>query len=295
MKKVSEIFDKIILNILRNSYLAIIKDIGKCSIIDNKVICLVDENKIKRDSFNSWNYKIMLNGLNKNFKEDNKEVLKKLKVDKGIQYIIENINFDKRVYIDSYDSEIVFRNCSFTDGISIANVDSIIFENNVYILSNNNKENKFGISTSDIERVNTIRFINDNVYITNSDENSNNILINLDLFAKKIEIINSKISKNTSVLIDAKDFIISQSKISSDELYITAEVIESHNSVADIKEGIIAENSDTYVDKYTLEKRKLLLNKLIQLREQCDNNIFEKTKEIIADSQKEKIQKVLKK
>ena len=117
--------------------------------------------------------------------------------------------------------------------------------------------------------------------------------MNLELFAKKVEIINTKVTKNSSLLIETKELVINESNISSDELYITADVIESHNSVVDIKEGIIAENSDTYVDKYTLEQRKKLLNKLIQLREQCDSCISKKMAEVVTNSQKESVKKVL--
>lgn len=291
MKKINEIIDKVVAYILKKSYLLIIDDIGECNIVDDKIICLVDEDKIKKDSFNSWNYKLVLNGLSKKFREENKEILNKIKLNKNVRYIIENINFDKRVYIDSYDSEIIFRNCSFTDGISIVNADSVTLENNIYALGDSNKENKFGIATRDIEDVKCIKFVNDNICVTNEEDNK--ILMNLDLFAKKVEIINTKVTKNSSLLIETKELVINESNISSDELYITADVIESHNSVANIKEGIIAENSSNYVDKYTLEQRKKLLNKLIQIREQCNSCISEKMAEVVTNSQKESVKKVL--
>jgi len=293
MKKINEIIDSAIIYVLRKSYFAIISDIGKCDICNDKIVCIVDENKIKKDSFNSWNYKLVLNGISKKFRENNKKVLKKCGLDKKIIYIIENINFDKRVYIDSYDSEIIFKNCSFVDGIHIINADNIIFENNTYVLKDN--KNRFGIATRDVEDVKCIKFVNDNIFVTREEESNDEILMNLDLFSKKVEIINTKVTKNSSVLVDTKELVISESTINSDELYITAEVIESHNSVANIKEGIIAENSDTYVDKYTLEQRKKLLNSLIKIREQCNSCISEKMIEVATNAQKESIKKVLKK
>lgn len=309
-KNILEVTEDIYKYLLKSSLLKPIRKIGKCKIYNDRIVCLVDGKKLKKNCDSSYCYRLFFYGI---FSKNELE-LKKYQLDKPVQYIIENVDFDKNICINSYDSEIIFRNCSFSSVIDIKHAFSITFENNkykartLYDFTKNKMYSKFYILTKDIENVECIKFVNDNICITSEKKfdniKQNSVLMRLDLFAKNIEIVNTKIDEKNSTIIESDKIIIKNSVINSNEFYVTSNCIEKENNIFNIKEGIISgenvlslnsiNNQNIYYkDKEKLQKlRELLINKLKQVEEQYNNHNSEK---VITFSKNIKAKKKLKK
>lgn len=280
------LFRELELREIRKNILSNIRKYGRYEILEDKIICYVDKEKIK----NKYSELLQLHGISKKDKG-----AKKCKLDKPVQYIIEGIKFTKNIEISSYyDAEIIFRNCTFAGSIKIDHASSIVFENNKYIsksfFSKEKQEvvcNQFWLSSRKNE-VDSIKFINDNLFAFNAEKSK----MNLYLFAKKIEFLNSNIDTNRLLLIDTKDLKITNSDINSNELYITSNNIECEKMKIKSKEGVIIESNDNNetllnnIDSKNLfyngrkiitsknkvnSERNLLLEELRVLRENCNN------------------------
>ena len=101
---------KLTYNIYRNLFKkTITSHLGKVVETEDKIICFVDKNKVKKES-GTYSFPCFRIG-NNSLKED----ALKLNLDKPTCYIIDGFNFDKHlIYIFGYDNcEVIIRNCNF--------------------------------------------------------------------------------------------------------------------------------------------------------------------------------------
>jgi len=306
-----------------------VRKYGKCKILEDKVICFVDEKKLKKHSNDIFWYKLNLYGIPLGYKE----IASKYGFDKPVEYVIEGIKFDKRILVNSYNADIIFRKCIFSRIVAIDHAANITFENNKYTLKYanyvyglmNNPNDYFWLENRDIGEIECIRFINDdlNTVLDNkeSKDNGKNLLMKVYLRAKRVEVINSEIKNNTVFLIDTEKLIMENSSINSDEVYITADNIESDNSNVIAKDGVIIESDgqvDSFLsdiessnifyngkefgreeileeDKCLHEQRILLLNTLKNIKNNCDEYILKKINEVSNNINNKTVRKILKK
>ena len=102
------------LNILKKDIMKIMtNNLGKVVEEEDKIICYVEKKKCKKGK-----YSYVIPCFGNTVRYNNKKLAQKLKLDKPICYIIENMDFDKRVSIFGYnDCEVIIRNCNFEQGI----------------------------------------------------------------------------------------------------------------------------------------------------------------------------------
>lgn len=326
MKK---IIDKLSVYLLKNILFKNIRKYGKCKISEDKIVCIVDEKKLKKRSNQGFRYLLNLYGIPLCYKEQ----ASKYGLDKPVQYIIEGINFEKIIAINSYNNtDIIFRKCVFNGVIEIDHAVNITFENNKYILNNGyyfvkGVHDHFWLENRGIREINCIRFINDNLITVldnkYSENNGKDMPMNLYLHAKRVEFINSEVKNNEVFLIETDKLIMENSKINSNEVYITVDTVESNNSKVIARDGIIVESNEnnnyfpfiSVIDSSNIfyndieygeeekvkedeelqEQRKLLLNTLVNIRNNCNDYILEKMTKVSKDINNKSLSKVLRK
>lgn len=323
MKKVIiDLLKRVSLFILKRNY---IKKIGKCEIYEDRIICFVDDKKIKKTSNEFTCYNLWLYGN----LEYNKKFLQECGINKPVLYYFENIQFDKQLYINAYnDSELIFKNCTFIDCININHANNIIFDNNRYLSSYNYRGgNTFNISCRKIEDANSIKFLNEkfiveskfkDLNISNKKESS----FTLNLSSSEVSFDDCNIKNINLFSCRTRKLLLKDTTISSNEFCVTADNIKSSKSKIVSKNGVIIETNncdrmflndieseyivfnDEEIENVSEIKKEinslrnqrlLLLNVFKKLQYNCNNVISEELIELSNTMNKESIKKVLKK
>lgn len=322
--KILNLIRKICVFFLKRDYINKITKYGKCEITDDKIICIVEEEKLVK-----YCNKYLYFDLNiTDFFEKDKKILEICGLDKPIQYIIQGIKFKEKLYINVYgNNEIIFKECTFSDHININHVNNITFDNNKYIPKYIPKQKTaFWLSIRRIEDAKTIKIINNGLNCELKKDEVRNIgtnsVFNTHLSADKVEIINCQNIICDILRIDTKNLYIENSKIESNESYITADNIDIENSKIDIKNGIVIENincndkaikkieslyilyndeeicdeDNIIVKKETLHQKRLkLLEVLYKIKNNCEDIILYKLIKVSNTMGKELVTKILKK
>ena len=229
-----------IFNLLRNYLLKdITNKLGKIEEKEEKIICYVDNKKLKKYKSGRYIKKYELTLKSKNVYP--KDILDAYKINKPIDYVINNMNFKEILtLIAGEDINVIFLNCKFNEKISVYTDGEVRFENNEYynddrwglyfceinckklkILNNNfinkshySREKNFGmkIDTTDLEIINSnfnikknedvISIIANKVYIEDSDIKCHNEIY---IKADELKVLGAKIKSETEVDIDNKN------------------------------------------------------------------------------------------
>ena len=302
-----KVIKKLGLNILKKDVIkTITNNLGKVVEEEDKIICYVKKKKCKEDKYH-YTIPCFGNAYQYNYKE----LAQKLKLNKPICYIIENIDFDKSVSIFGYnDCEIIIRNCNFEQGI-YGHINSKCTIDNSYIKA-------FLDNTSISAKNLTIQ----NMTIKNELYSNCQLKFSAD---EKLEIIDSNIGKlneQTTIILESGNNInLVNAKIESDVIAVKAKAIsanEKGNLIADklnlnieefnnlnIKSPLIVYNGQSIINvkNQNLSKDDLLLNLkrleflevLKKLKAKCESINNAKISEIKQELDNQSIVKVLKK
>lgn len=233
-------------NIARQSIIesSIVK-IGSIIESDDKFICKVEQEKVR------WIPRI-LTGWHKNISD---EVLEINGLNKPIYYVFDGIEFEKALRISLKDNRanLIFRNCTFKDGIYLEDCGDVEFENNTYDYNNDLPihyfiENCFLC----IKRIGKLTFKNDN-YTTCPDTDrikylrtanaSHSFGINITA-AKEVEFINTRVETYFPVAINADTIRLKNSILDGTEFGLSAKTIENKDSTIKATEGVIIDNQE---------------------------------------------------
>lgn len=302
-----KVIKKLGLNILKKDVMKIMtNNLGKVVEEEDKIICYVEKKKCKE---NKYHYTIPCFG--NAFEHNYKDLARKLNLDKPICYIIENIDFDKRVSIFGYnDCEVIIRNCNFEQGI-YGHINSKCTIDNSYIKA-------FLDNTSISAKNLTIQ----NMTIKNELYSNCQLKFSAD---EKLEIIDSNIGKlneQTTIILESGNNInLVNAKIESDVIAVKAKNIytdEKSNLITDklninieefnnlnIKSPLIVYNGQSIINvkNQNLSKDDLLLNLkrleflevLKKLKAKCERINNAKISEIKQELDNQPVIKVLKK
>lgn len=204
----------------------ITKNLGKIVFLDNKILCYVEEKKIKRILKNTGDY-LRLNGSNIKGLQD---IIELYDLDKDIYYIFNKISFvGYELFIEGKNNcNIIFNHCMFDDSVKINCDGSVHFEKNKYIDSTNNKYS-FSQNYLDVMS-NKINIINDTIRNEEIRANTKNMSINLE--GNIININNSNLITNRESNIQIKSNVlkIESSKLETYDLNIESEKMSISNS-----------------------------------------------------------------
>ncbi len=273
---------------------------------EKKLICYVKKNKIKKGKSDCI---IPCHGIEKT----NKELAEEYKLNKPIEYIIENLEFEKLVFIFGYNNcSVNIKNCTFNNGL-LLNVKGKCTLDDTFIKSfeilqlyakemaikNINISNSMSFACVslciNIETDNKLDIFNSNI----GRENQKTAVF-LSSF-NGINLAHTKIAGN-KIECKSKSIIsdIHSSLTASDNVKITTDDI---NQVNIISPNIIYNNKDFSSINNTLEKvsnpliikRLELINLLKKLKNKCEKINIEKLEEYEIALNNESISKVLRK
>lgn len=302
-----KVIKKLGLNILKKDVIkTITNNLGKVVEEEDKIICYVDKKKCKKDKYH-YTIPCFGNAVSYNYKK----LAQRLKLNKPICYIIENIDFDKRVSLFAYnDCEVIIRNCNFEQGI-YGHINSKCTIDNSYIKA-------FLDNTSISAKNLTIQ----NMTIKNELYSNCQLKFSAD---EKLEIIDSNIGKlneQTTIILESGNNInLVNAKIESDVITVKAKNIytdEKSNLITDklnlnieefntlnITSPLIVYNGQSIINakNQNLSKDDLLLNLkrleflevLKKLKAKCESINNTKISEIKQELDNQSIVKVLKK
>ena len=189
--------------------------------------------------------------------DDNIEI-EQLNLNKSIYYIFDGITFSNGINIDVIHGggiTIIFRNCTFKDGIFIKRVNEVIFENNQYF---NTTLGKIGYIPI-VRNVLTKHFltIDSSVdKVTFKDEYFKNTLGNapnpyfypegfgMSIKAAEVSFLNSTIETYFPSDITAKSLKLIDSTIMTTEISVNSDSITNENSIISVTEGVLLDNKN---------------------------------------------------
>ena len=239
------ILDDILYDTLRNKLIKkMITNIGKIKEEKDKIICYVEPKKFQRKFKKKYLVELYLNGMNA-MNIDLRKIIEKLKLNKPVYYIFENIEFKHTLEIGSLlgtNTHIVFRNCTFKRNIIINYADIITFENNKYY-----DHGAIGYRTADTflyhkyGMIKNLRIINDN--FINLDVEHHPAMFGMNLKIDNLEIINSNIKVDNSLIRDSKEYIPNRGGLN-----ITANKTTIINSTIDVAEFYL-DSKDITIDE----------------------------------------------
>ena len=204
----------------RNQALSkIVGNLGKVVESDDKIICYVDENKIKRKK------SILVIDCSKK-----EELCEKYNINKPIYYILEgiNINENKKLFISGSNCNVIIRNCNFNIDTSIYIEGKCILDNTYIksffitpfyahelIIKNMNRR------IEDVEPNLVMAFsARDKISVIDSNVGQENCQNSIFFNSKnEINFINSKISGDIikctckKIIMDNTSYIISKNKV----------------------------------------------------------------------------------
>ena len=216
-----------------------IGNIGKITENDLKIVCNVDQKKL--DDLKQAS-DILIIDLN-NYTQDNNSIL-----EKPVLYIFDQIQFTTRIVVNSPNVSVLFKNCTFTRKINIYSANSIIFDDNSYIISDSAYPySGCYIDVSTNSQIKRLSFINEKHIDTSWKSNKNYTSSKGQCFKiDLLEIKNSMLTSNDpeSLFIDTKKTIIDNSSLLVKELYFKSKNISFSNSFITSIEGIIIENEN---------------------------------------------------
>ena len=137
---------------------------GDWEVTDEEVNCYIKQEKLDEKFKKDFNYYLFLNGRKCN------ETYDKYNLDKPFYYIFEDITFDKPVELRCDNGNIIFRNCVFTKGVTFDDVETVIFENNIY---DNITDRDIDDRVYIVGKAKNVQFIDENFFAIHERDDKN--------------------------------------------------------------------------------------------------------------------------
>lgn len=295
--------DKITYNKMRKKYLnKCICNIGDIVEEEDKIICYVKQDLLDKQIRKNLTLGLSLNGIN-TANEDLKKIADYFDLNKPVDYVFENINFN--IYwlkFSSLFAHVTFRNCKFYDYIKIIFANDVTFENNKYYqpYSTHGMDNCF-LDVYSIEKLAFINevFINSAEVVDLTEYNISTPKFGIKIKGEEIEVINTNVNANDQVNIQSNKINIDNSHICAKDVYIETKDMNFYNSSIKAEEGVMLDTTncnfmdcvdsplmdisapiivyngleiqlnDNNDDKLLYELRKELVEKLYSIRDYC--------------------------
>ncbi len=257
----------------------VIPKIGIIEEYEDHITCYVKQKLLEKNSKKVF-YELHCDGMN-TADDKSRELVDYFKLNKPIYYIFDGIHFNTVVNIASSFSNIIFRNCTFNNGIRIFFADTITLEDNKYNCWTNFKDygNAFLWGKVKNLEIKNENFINQYEF---KQYGENNFGINIKVDNLKID--NSTICTKSygQINIKAKATKIWKTNISASEIYLDSDSIAFGSSLLTSENGIIIENKncefDTEAGFYNVDSPYVVYNGT----EIITNSEFFKDKERLA-------------
>ena len=237
-------------------------NLGKVVEKDDALYCYVDKKKCRRRRFF---LDIMCLGI----KRCDKELAKRYNFDKKVYYIFNNINFKRNEVrlFGNENSEIIIKDCNFEYGLDIANGKNIILDN------------------VSIKYIRGLNLYAENLTLKNMNFDNPYYYIGckkaIRLYADScLSITDSNIGRingNFKTSIVSPKLVLSNTKISGEEVFCDSKDIECLSNSSFKGGNIVRVNTDSYPEKLLIEAPNVIGSKeFVQGR---NNYIYENSTE----------------
>lgn len=225
-------------HLLRN----ITNKLGIVEVTDDKIICYVDNKKLKK--YRKGKYLTFYELILKTKNGCPKETLDIYKVNKPVYFVINNMNFETALTImTGKDTNITFSNCKFNREVSIYSGGEIVLENNQYCDEDRVYKNSLVFCRIDCK---SLKFVNDNFVNKSTYKTQTNFGIMID--TDNLEIINSNfdLKNNDGVIsVRTKNMNIDNSDIiCHNSIYIKSDEINSIDTTIKSETEVVIENKN---------------------------------------------------
>lgn len=310
---------KKIYKFLRNKILKdITNNLGEIKETDDKIICYVDNKKLKK--YREGKYIPYYELIIKSKKRYPEDTLNVYNVNKPIHYIIKGKEFQETILVFApIDTTIAFIDCIFNDMVTVHSRGDVILENNQY--HENYEYNKSNLYFCDIESK-SLKILNEN--FTNKSKYDIETFFGMRIDTDNLEIINSTFDikkKDRLIFIRAKDVYIEDSNIKCyNPIYIQADKLKIIGTKIKSQTEVVIDNkNNNYIFGITspktiyngvdltkhfslnpknleLQKSRItLVEKLRELRDKCVSINLTELKEVEKNLNKRSVVKIIKK
>ena len=121
MRKITEnLIKKVRYSMARQDYLEkVVGKLGKIVEEDDKIIIYATQRLVKKNCKTVFN-ELMCNGMN-TYDEESRKLLEKYKLNQPVYFIFDGIVFDNFTRLFSHFSNVIFKNCTFNNGLQVLN------------------------------------------------------------------------------------------------------------------------------------------------------------------------------
>ena len=230
-------------NLARQNYLErVVGKLGKTVEESDKIVIYATQRLVDKNGKNIF-YNLFCGGMNTYF-EKSREIIEEYKLNKPVYFIFDGIKFDYPVTLSSYFSAVIFKNCTFYNGLKVFNCENLTLENNKYY----NWHDFEGRGNSSFLSGNFGELTIKNDEFVNSYENKKyaETKFGVCVFAEKVNIVNSNICAESQgkIDIDSKELFIIDSAVTGPEIYLDSDSIKLSNSVLKSNKSIIINNKN---------------------------------------------------
>ena len=267
---------KIYDDLKRNLFLKKLNNLSSdIHIESDRVFLYIDKYHFERSFNDQDEYYISLYNIENIKNEEYNQNIYKYKLNKPFIYIFDGIIFDKKIILTlKENATVIFKNCTFKEGIEITKCSNLIFTNNKYYCHGTyTKERKPSFITG--KGIDTIKFKNETFY-NNDISHHPTPHFGINLIAANIEFSNSivntdssikiedkiyRLDKQSEIILQSKNIIINNTKFNSPNIYIESDNISINESNIKATNGIAIVNKDDNIDFEQFDTPYLLYNK----------------------------------
>lgn len=228
-------------NMARQEYLE--RVVGKLGIIvekDDKIIIYATQRLVEKNCKKVFN-ELSCDGMN-TYYEGSRKLIEKYKLNKPVYFIFDGIVFDNFTTLSSYFCSVIFKNCTFNNGLQVFNATNVTLENNKYI----NWTDFYGYGNSFLfGHIDELTIINDE-FVNGYDLKYGKTKFGINISANKVNIINSNLCAESQgqISISTKEISLVHSTITGPEVYLDSESIKSRDTILKSDNGIIIDNKN---------------------------------------------------
>ena len=224
-------------NFERNSYIKmVIKEVGQIVEEEDRIMVYANQKLVDKRTKKVL-YDMFLIGMDSYASK----LVCEYNLDKPVYYIFDGINFDCFVKLDSQSCNVIFKNCTFVNGLSVLACDNLTLENNKYY----NWTDFYSTGKPFLNgKIGHLTIKNDDFINSDNNKAFGETKFGISVSAINADIINSNICADGRGCIDIKadKISITNSKITAPEIYLDVNNITSANSVLSASDGIIIDD-----------------------------------------------------
>ncbi len=232
-----------IYNIARYDYLKrIVGKLGKIVEEDDKITIYATQRLVDKNNKKNFN-ELICNGMNTYCEEPRKIVEEIYNLNKPIYFMFDGIVFDNFTRLYSHFSNVIFKNCTFNNGLQILYAANVTLENNKYINWTNFYEYGNSFLYGDVDK---LTIINDEFVNSYDLKKYSKTRFGINISTNKVNIINSNLCAESQgqINIKAKEMSLVNSTIAGPEIYLDSESIKSSDTILKSDNGIIIDNKN---------------------------------------------------